>query len=139
VQHLAASDRQPPNKHDLHIYTSEEGTIRLDSHDTRSAVTRANMPSVPGAFMLRTLLSRAECGQILRAAHSVGFAPDEPASGGMAAVLAHAFVWLADPALNAALFLRCRHLLPPEMGGGEVVGLNARWRVYRYIPGEADK
>jgi len=131
VQHLAAADRQPPNKHDLRIHASEPGTAALAPS---CAVSRVDMPGVPGAFMLKHLLTPGECERLLAAATAVGFDPDEPATGS-ASVLAHACAWLADAPLNDALFERCRALLPPVLGGGDVVGLNARWRLYRYVPG----
>ena len=32
------------------------------------------------------------------------------------------------------IFDRCKHLLPQEVDGGAVAGLNARWRLYKYGP-----
>lgn len=32
------------------------------------------------------------------------------------------------------IYDRCKHLLPKEVDGGEVAGLNARWRLYKYGP-----
>lgn len=100
------------------------------------------------------VLSRDECRRIIAVAEAVGYSPDEPVgarvrpleSGGgggggaeAAAVdetpRAAALVWLADEALNDALFERCRPLLPPMLGGGALAGINARWRLYRYSEG----
>ena len=131
ILHKAAADRQPPNKHDLRIHTNEPGAVRL-SEGLRTG--RRDVPGVPGAFVLTELLSGSECQQILRAAEGVGYGPDEPATGSKS-ILAHAFVWLADEALCGAVYERCRALLPQRLGGGEVKGINARWRVYRYEPG----
>eukprot|EP00951_Prasinocladus_malaysianus_P032012 scaffold309589_cov46-Prasinocladus_malaysianus.AAC.1 len=100
VQHLKAADRQPPNKHDLRIYTSQPGTVPLAASQTP---VRADMPNVPGAFMIQGLLTPLECRNILACANFVGFSPDEPATGS-SSVLAHAFVWLADQELNDAVF-----------------------------------
>lgn len=40
-----------------------------------------------------------------------------------------------DDTLLTPLLERVRPLLPPEIAGGELAGLNARWRFYRYLPG----
>ena len=43
---------------------------------------------------------------------------------------------LADPALEDALLARCRPHLPAAMpDGAPLLGINARWRLYRYYPG----
>lgn len=44
-------------------------------------------------------------------------------------------VWLADASLTEPLWQRVRPLLPQKLGGGELAGLNARWRLYRYDQG----
>jgi len=68
-------------------------------------------------------------------------AADEPltnaglASGGIATTRAETFVWLADDALLGALYARCEALLQQTADGCRLVGVNARWRLYRYGPG----
>jgi len=32
-------------------------------------------------------------------------------------------------------YVACRPLLPQQLGGGKLAGINARWRLYRYSPG----
>ncbi|KAJ9529515.1 hypothetical protein QJQ45_013868, partial [Haematococcus lacustris] len=44
-------------------------------------------------------------------------------------------VWLADAELLDTLFARVRPLLPSCLGGGQLAGLNARLRLYRYDAG----
>ncbi|KAL6761937.1 hypothetical protein V8C86DRAFT_742064 [Haematococcus lacustris] len=44
-------------------------------------------------------------------------------------------VWLADTELLDTLFARVRPLLPTCLGGGQLAGLNARLRLYRYDAG----
>uniref|UniRef100_A0A6U1K1C9 Fe2OG dioxygenase domain-containing protein n=1 Tax=Tetraselmis chuii TaxID=63592 RepID=A0A6U1K1C9_9CHLO len=34
------------------------------------------------------------------------------------------------------IYERCKHMLPQEVNGGAVAGLNARWRLYKYGPGD---
>lgn len=50
-------------------------------------------------------------------------------------ILAHNFYYLADPQTLAAIFNRVAALLPQQIEGCALKGLNARFRVYRYVPG----
>lgn len=80
----------------------------------------------------------SECRQIVAATEAIGYTGDAPLVGVASesvSVLAHNFFWLADEQFLATLYDRCKAFLPPVMGGGEVLGLNARFRVYRYVPG----
>lgn len=60
------------------------------------------------------------------AASLAGAAAGGPAAG---------CVWYADDSLLGPLYERVRSLLPQELGGGALAGINARWRLYRYSPG----
>ncbi|GLC32956.1 hypothetical protein PLESTB_000387000 [Pleodorina starrii] len=44
-------------------------------------------------------------------------------------------VWLADETLQGPLYDRISHLLPQHLCGGDLAGINARWRLYRYDKG----
>ena len=43
--------------------------------------------------------------------------------------------WLADNSLLGPVWERVKALLPQRLGGGDLAGLNARWRLYRYDQG----
>ncbi|RKO89073.1 oxidoreductase-like protein [Blyttiomyces helicus] len=85
------------------------------------------------------VLTPSECAAMIAAAESIGFTPDEPAAGttasALSSVLAHNVFWLADPELLAHIASRTAPFLPSTSGGGALAGINARWRVYRYVPG----
>ncbi|KAJ3285449.1 hypothetical protein HK104_009475 [Borealophlyctis nickersoniae] len=130
-------DRRPINKYDATLYMSSPNTIDM-SPSSSTSVSRIDVPNIPGCFFLKDVLTPSECNQILTAAESMGFTPDEPVSGAAASqvsILAHNFFWLADSSLLDTIYSRVQPHLPPELGGGAVAGLNARWRVYRYVPG----
>eukprot|EP01104_Vermistella_antarctica_P012699 TRINITY_DN371_c0_g2_i1.p1 TRINITY_DN371_c0_g2~~TRINITY_DN371_c0_g2_i1.p1 ORF type:complete len:637 (+),score=127.82 TRINITY_DN371_c0_g2_i1:146-2056(+) len=151
-------DRRPENKHDLVIHTSHESLMRFDD-DGGTHVQRFDVPFAPGGFFLTDVLTPNECLQLMEAVESVGFIPDEPASGSRS-ILAHNVVWCVDNDLLGTTFDRVKRFLPqcasdiihggapaaaragsgPRNGGGggggcELAGLNARWRFYRYVPG----
>ncbi|KAJ3215945.1 hypothetical protein HDU67_010176 [Dinochytrium kinnereticum] len=140
--------RRPPNKHPMILYTTLPNTISLSPPPPTKKIP---IPMIPSSFMIRDLFTASECSQILRAMESIGFTADEPleqgASGG-ASVLAHNVFWMADEGLLRTIEKRIEGMFPEtliceedggEGGGGTVkrkyAGINARWRVYRYVPG----
>ncbi|KAI1307347.1 hypothetical protein EDD11_004494 [Mortierella claussenii] len=142
VSHQKGPLRRTPNLHDFTLYLSEPNTIRLSYQDniaSQPPVERIDMPHVPGAFLLKDVLTRKECHQMISAAESVGFTPDVPIVGTAAesiSVLAHNFFWMADDKLLGHIFDRCKAHFPETSGDGKgAVGINSRWRVYRYVPG----
>jgi len=137
-QHVPAAERKPPNVYDLHIWTSVPGALALDEGFGDTAMVP--VPFLPDSFVVCGAFSRAECARVVAAGEAVGFEPDEPAGGSATekqSVLAHAFVWCVDGAFANAFWQdRIAPHLPPSLAGC-AVGLNRRWRVYRYVPGAA--
>eukprot|EP00656_Telonema_subtile_P041916 TRINITY_DN47257_c0_g1_i1.p1 TRINITY_DN47257_c0_g1~~TRINITY_DN47257_c0_g1_i1.p1 ORF type:complete len:163 (-),score=35.23 TRINITY_DN47257_c0_g1_i1:101-589(-) len=86
---------------------------------------------VRDAVLLSNVLHPDECRGIVALGEKLGFAPDEPAAVQQVSVLAHAFVWLAGDQFIAELWRRVQPLLCMP----EAVGLNRRFRCYRYAPG----
>ncbi|KAI9190572.1 prolyl 4-hydroxylase [Polychytrium aggregatum] len=137
VSRQNGSERRTPNRHDFIMYTSEPGTIKLDPNQAEK-VKRIDVPSVPGCFAMVDVLSAHECTQILAACFSLGFTPDVPTEGPASesvSVLADNVFWLADTELLSVIFRRCEPFLPPTVAGAPLAGINARWRIYRYVPG----
>ena len=134
--HEAAHQRRPPNKHPLTIHTSEPGAVALDPAHTPSRPIE--VPFVPGAFLIPDLFTVDECNAIIHAGEAVGYDPDEKAEGTSAAdkksILAHAFVWCTDQSFIDTVWRRIADMMP-ELGGERAVGINRRWRCYRYVPG----
>ncbi|KAF9089761.1 hypothetical protein BGX29_011877 [Mortierella sp. GBA35] len=142
VSHTKGPLRRTPNLHDFTLYLSNPGTIRLcyqANLASQPPVEKINMPHVPGAFLLKDVLTRKECHQMISAAEAVGFTPDVPMVGSASesvSVLAHNFFWMADDQLLGHIFDRCKSHFPETSGDGHgAVGINSRWRVYRYVPG----
>eukprot|EP00392_Amoebophrya_sp_AT5.2_P004640 g4648.t1 len=147
----AGADRRPPNRFPLHIRANVAGTDfvnRLLSSGSASpsttsprhqplrppAITRHNIPHVPGAFLLQNVLSDAECDNIRHCAENIvpgGYEPDEPLAGQPGeSKLAHACVWMVSEELEREVWQRVK----PERER-RMEGLNRRWRFYRYVPG----
>ena len=122
-------DRRPPAEDDLYIYSISPSILNFTvSASNVSNVKRYVVPNVPGAFVLNNVLNKMECELIMHIADSIGFQRDGIDGIG-------ALVWLADrTAVLEALFDRVRALLPQEINGCSLMGLNARLRLFRYSP-----
>ncbi|GAA5824990.1 hypothetical protein JCM3770_001825 [Rhodotorula araucariae] len=130
---VPAAERLPPNLHPALLFASAPGAIPLAPTPT-TPVQRFEVPHVPGAFLLTDVLSQDECRSILAHAEAVEFRPDQPIEGDQS-VLAHNLYWLADKPFLDAFCARFLHLCPQLIDGKRVRGINARFRVYRYVPG----
>ncbi|PPQ96894.1 hypothetical protein CVT26_005880 [Gymnopilus dilepis] len=142
LQTTPGPERRPPNKHPLTLYftpPTQTPPIPITPLDKRTRQpSRHSLPGVPGAFIINDALESFECESIVQMAEKIGMSPDEPIAGSaaqLASVLAHNLVWVADEQFVGELFKRIEDLLPQEVHGGKVRGINRRFRIYRYRPG----
>jgi hypothetical protein len=94
-------------------------------------------------FTVAGFLSDAECDSYIRLSESLGF-DDAPINTGFGQVVVkgvrdNARVILDDPALAESLWDRAREYVPAVFDRSDVVGLNERFRFYRYDPGQVFK
>ncbi len=110
----------------------------LDNHTARNA-TRIEIEEVPGAFQLINLASADECRRILNLTESLGYLPDAAVSLPRSIRHNDSFTWLADKATHDLLWQRFAGLInqdPGMLSKQAALGLNARFRFYRYGPGD---
>lgn len=131
VSNTPGPQRQPPNHHPAIIYTTIPGSIPITASEP---VTKHPHPYVPGCFLLRNVLTVTDCRSLLSHAEALGYLPDQPLDSKNDSILAHNVYWLADESFMSLLFSRVQHLLPPVIEG-PLVGINPRFRMYRYEPG----
>ncbi len=111
------------------------GNIVFDAGPGRT-VQRRDIEEVPGAFQLLGVLSDAECAQFVAISDALGYHQDAPVS------LPHHVRhntnvnWVVDESIDAAIWERCRPLVPERVAGAAALGLNARFRFYRYREGD---
>ncbi|CAE7455572.1 unnamed protein product [Symbiodinium sp. CCMP2592] len=98
------------------------------------AAQRHELPGVPGAFVLSDVLSVQECHMLRQATEVMGYRPDVPLSSELDE-RAHNVVLMANDFQNSSLFDRVKHLLPSKLGQEKLLGINRRWRFYRYLSG----
>jgi hypothetical protein len=92
-------------------------------------------------FTVAGFCTAAECEALIRLGESRGFG-DAPLTTPMGPVLDrdvrnNSRVMLDDPNLAEAWWQRARDYVPSKLAGQRAVGLNERFRFYRYEPGQA--
>lgn len=123
-------------------FTLKPEQARLDILDPArdgSAVQRRDLE--PGVYLLRGVLTAAECQRLIQAAARRGFAQAGLALGGdeyrvNLAARNNARVIVDDPALAQALWARVGHLVDATYQRCRAAGLNWRFRIYRYEVGQ---
>eukprot|EP00746_Dinoflagellata_sp_MGD_P053476 gnl/MRDRNA2_/MRDRNA2_235285_c0_seq1.p1 gnl/MRDRNA2_/MRDRNA2_235285_c0~~gnl/MRDRNA2_/MRDRNA2_235285_c0_seq1.p1 ORF type:complete len:259 (+),score=42.31 gnl/MRDRNA2_/MRDRNA2_235285_c0_seq1:74-778(+) len=125
------------SRHYCNVFGND--TLEDDDETCWQIVDGACLDGVPGAVLISQVLSPAECDQLIKLTESAGYHPDGP----MGIVLHDRYVrqndscvLIASEAFNKLLFDRCSGSLPLECGGGELCGINRRWRFYKYHPGD---
>ena len=157
-------DRTPPNRYDLEIvstapivetWSSEGGDfdtlsghhILLENCRRRRPIVKTPIPYVKDSFLLENVLSPTECDRLIALAELAVYHPDEPVGGQPGkSILAHACVWVVDRKMERTIFDRVKGFLPSyeqcrqghcpgDVETLEPLGLNRRFRFYRYVPG----
>ena len=114
--------------------SAREGLIRFD--EAGPPVERIDLPDLPGVFQLHNVLSLEECEQFRLIVDTLGFHDDAPVSLPHSVRHMRNLNWLVDESICATLFSRCQPQLTELIGGAPSLGLNARFRFYRYQPGD---
>jgi hypothetical protein len=90
-------------------------------------------------FVLHDFLSGDECLALIRRGEELGYEPAPLGEALIAEARNNDRVIVDDLQLAADLFVRSRLLLPPVIDNQPLVGLNERFRLYRYDPGQRFK
>ncbi len=96
---------------------------------------RQDLAALPGGFILHDVLSHDECDQFVGITEQLGYHADSPVS------LSHDIRhndnlnWVVDQHIDHTIWSRCKALVPPTTDG-QALGLNARFRFYRYRAGD---
>jgi len=117
-------------RYDLPIFTTYPKIIQLERHP--KTVVRQDFAELPGVFLLHNVLTPQECEQIIAASEAMGYTEDAPVSLGRHIRQNENCVWIADNELLDTIYGRFSYLLTTEPDGSAPLGLNARWRLYKY-------
>lgn len=100
---------------------------------------RIDIETVPGAFQLLNVLSVEECQHLIEITESLGYLKDAAVSLPRSVRHNDNVTWVVDEETDAIIWNRCKHLITDEkqiFDGKKTLGLNARFRFYRYHAGD---
>lgn len=103
------------------------------------SVERRAVDGVPGAFQLLNLLDAGECERLRALSESLGYLEDAAVS--LPRDIRHndSFTWVADDTTCDLVWRRCEALIHDDSeynAGKAALGLNGRFRFYRYRDGD---
>lgn len=122
---------------DLPVWSAvEPGSVTYD--ETPDAVVeRRDLPGIPGAFQLLNALTNGECDRFVQISEALGYHGDAPVSLPHSIRHNNNFNWIVDDSIDGPIWARCRHCFgSSRFDGHRPLGLNGRFRFYRY--GEGD-
>jgi hypothetical protein len=102
-------------------------------------IKRIDIDAVPGAFQLLNVISRQECEHIVELTESLGYLPDAAVSLPRSVRHNNSLTWVVDDTTNDIIWHRCQSLMTDEQDifrGKQALGLNGRYRFYRYQSGD---
>ena len=98
-------------------------------------VERRELAQVPGAFQLLNVLSKAECKRLIDISEQLEFLPDAAVSLPRSIRHNDSLTWVVDEKTDGTIWQRVAHLMDDRQGvfgGSKALGINARFRFYRY-------
>ncbi len=123
--------RRPVDRLPLELYAPAHPGVIPFAPSGLTEAARYDVPHVPGAFVVTNLLTKSECSAIIAAGHAIGLRTDpgdvDGVTGASRLQYCEFMVW---PQNIQGLWRRIADLMPPG-----AVGINARWRFFRYGPG----
>ncbi|GMH90121.1 hypothetical protein TL16_g11672 [Triparma laevis f. inornata] len=164
IVRIKGPDRKPPNLHDLTIRMTSDPicnpstTTNPNPHPlllfprpdlNLSLVKKHPLPAVPGAFVLSSVLTSSECSYIKSTTEAMGYSKNEVSGKADTEIgecewltCSHPStssssgekIWENPDGMLGAIFERTRPHLP-KVGGKSAVGINSRWRSFRYKQG----
>jgi len=125
-----------------HQFQVQPHIVQMDvlSAQYSATVKRKNYPRQP-IYTLRNLLSPQECKGIIQAAEGIGFqeaglAIAQDVYRKKSSTRSNERVLIEDRAMAQQLWGRMQHLVDPKFDNHVASGLNWRFRIYKYAPGD---
>jgi len=132
--------REPGAEHPaLPTWAGDAGNPAGLALDHDDVIERREVDTVPGAFQLLNVLSAPECQRLVELTESLGYLPDAAVSLPRSIRHNHNVTWVADESTTDILWQRCAALMTDDLdlfSGKRALGLNARFRFYRYQLGD---
>ncbi|MGC3836404.1 2OG-Fe(II) oxygenase [Moritella viscosa] len=123
----------------LPTWASNKTNLASLSSVEDNKITRQEVSQVPGAFQLLNVFSKEECQRFIQVSESMGYLPDAAVSLPRDVRHNDSLTWVVDEQTDRIIWERIKHLMSDEQGifgNKSAVGINARFRFYRYSKGD---
>ncbi len=139
-QHFFIAVRETGSmRKDLPLWGAKiENPIKLRDTSPHSVI-REDISSVPGAFQLHKVLSIEECKNIIQATEELGYTDDAAVSLPRSVRHNNNLTWVTDDTTVDIIWQRCKDTFTDRHNhflGKQPLGLNGRWRFYKYQSGD---
>tara|TARA_R110002051_G_scaffold259054_1_gene318399 strand:- start:12502 stop:13296 length:795 start_codon:yes stop_codon:yes gene_type:complete len=127
-----------PTWANYHANVAELNEAKLTETE-RANVSKKMLAEVPGAFQLLNVLTPDECKRLISVSESMGFLPDAAVSLPRNVRHNDSLTWVVDNTTEQVIWNRVNHLMDDNLdifAGKAALGLNNRFRFYRYNQGD---
>lgn len=132
--------REPgAENHEIPTWASRGANPATLARGPAAPVERREIDAVPGALQLLNVLTPEECQRLCDMSEALGYLEDAAVSLPRAIRHNDSFTWVADDETCDIIWQRCRpqiHDHSDYNAGKALLGLNARFRFYRYGVGD---
>ncbi|QUM77349.1 2OG-Fe(II) oxygenase [Moritella sp. 24] len=123
----------------LPTWTNSKNNLAALSPVGSNNIIKKPVPHVPGAFQLLNVFSPQECLRLIKVSESMGYLPDAAVSLPRNVRHNDSLTWVVDEQTDHLIWDRVKHLMTDDEGifdNKAAVGINARFRFYRYSKGD---
>ncbi|WP_434930384.1 prolyl hydroxylase family protein [Shewanella sp. HL-SH5] len=123
----------------LPTWANHQANVAKLNDTSLTQPSKKMLAEVPGAFQLLNVLSADECQRLIAVSESMGFLPDAAVSLPRDVRHNDSLTWVVDNATEQVIWNRIKHLMDDNLGifaGKAALGLNNRFRFYRYNEGD---
>lgn len=112
---------------------------KLDPEYSTETIARKDFSEPRGTYQLLNVLSQQECQELIQLSEALGYLPDAAVSLPRSIRHNDNIVWVTDEQTDAIIWQRVQHLASQNLamfGDKKPLGINARFRFYRYSTGD---
>ena len=117
---------------------TKENEINLDIK-LKPQIERIDLSEVPGAFQLLNVFTTQECGEFIKQTEELGYLEDAAVSLPRSVRHNDNITWVVDDLTHDIIWDRCKDFMYDDKEifyGKKTLGLNKRFRFYKYSEGD---
>lgn len=117
---------------------TKENEINLDEN-LKPQITRIYLDNVPGAFQLLNVFTKEECEEFIKQTEELGYLEDAAVSLPRSVRHNDNITWVVDDLTHDIIWDRCKDFMYDDKEifyGKNTLGLNKRFRFYKYSKGD---